>query len=496
MNPERWSRLKPVFQGALDQPADARHAWMQQACGDDEELLRDAEALLDAHDTAGDFLEQPAQLDPADLDTLPEGTMLGDYRIGRELGRGGMGIVYLATDNLDRDVAIKTLPGALAADPNLRERLRREAKAAGNIKHHGVATIYLLDEIDGYLVIVSEYVEGDTLRTLLSRGGLEPARAQAIALEIASALAAAHDARVVHRDLKPENVIVMPAGHVKLVDFGIAHIEGPESVRMTTPGMMLGTPAYMAPEQLAGDTVTPRTDIYSFGIVFSEMLTGRHPLATGSASGGSEAVGRVPPEGVITEGGPGKPVPPHLAAIIARCLKIDPNARYASGRELLAALSANTAPVAPADDDQKTMVGTPRWWWEFHQAFIAVLYWLMIWPAWKGRQIVGGPLGRGLFILTLIAVIVAANLRLHLWFTSRFYPRELRWARRRAGIWIRLADWLFVASLAATGILVGEDRSPVAIVLLAVAVGAAIAFLVIERATARAAFRNSTTPRM
>lgn len=497
MNPERWSRLKPVFQGALDQPADARRAWMQQACGDDEELLRDAEALLDAHDTAGDFLEQSAQLDPADLDTLPEGTMLGAYRIGRELGRGGMGIVYLATDNLDRDVAIKTLPGALAADPNLRERLRREAKAAGNIKHHGVATIYLLDEIDGYLVIVSEYVEGDTLRTLLSRGGLEPARAQAIALEIASALAAAHDARVVHRDLKPENVIVTPAGRVKLVDFGIAHIEGPESARMTTPGMMLGTPAYMAPEQLAGGAVTPRTDIYSFGIVFSEMLTGRHPLSTGrSASGGREAVGRVPPEGDITEGGPGKPVPPHLAAIIARCLKIDPDARYASGRELLAALSANTAPVAPADDDPKTMVGTPRWWWEFHQAFIAVLYWLMIWPAWKGRQIVGGPLGRGLFILTLIAVIVAANLRLHLWFTSRFYPRELRWARRRAGIWIRLADWLFVASLAASGILVGEDRSPVAIVLLAVAVGAAIAFLVIERSTARAAFRNSTTDRM
>jgi hypothetical protein len=292
---------------------------------------------------------------------------------------------------------------------------------------------------------------------------------------------------------------------------------------MTTPGMMLGTPAYMAPEQLAGGTVTPRTDIYSFGIVFSEMLTGRHPLSIGrSASGGSrlrrdlprsdklnsvgralpdttsgsEAVGRVPPEGDISEGGPGRPVPPHLAAIIARCLKIDPDARYASGRELLAALSATTAPVAPADDDPKTMVGTPRWWWEFHQAFIAVLYWLMIWPAWKGRQIVGGPLGRGLFILTLIAVIVAANLRLHLWFTSRFYPRELRWARRRAGIWIRLADWLFVASLAATGILVGEDRSPVAIVLLAVAVGAAIAFLVIERSTARAAFRNSTTDRM
>ena len=495
MNPERWSRLKVIFQGALDQPAEARRAWMQQACGDDGELLRDAAALLEAHDTAGDFLEQPAQLDPDDLDTLPEGTMLGSYRIGRELGRGGMGVVYLATDNLDRDVAIKTLPDALAADPNLRERLRREAKAAGNIKHHGIATIYLLDEIDGHLVIVSEYVQGDTLRTLLGRGGLEPARAHAIAVEIASALAAAHDARVVHRDLKPENVIVTPAGHVKLVDFGIAHIEGSESARMTTPGMMLGTPAYMAPEQLTGDAVTPRTDIYSFGIVFQEMLTGRHPLTVGRVPPSTDSVGRVPPENVAGEGGPAGPIPARLTAIITRCVKTDPNERYASGGELLAALAANAVPAAPSVDNGKTTAGSPRWWWEFHQAFIAVLYWLMTWPAWKGRQIVGSPLGRALFIFTLIAVIVA-SLRLHLLFTSRFYPATLRWARRRAGLWIRLADWLFVASLAVTGILVGEDSSPVAIVLLAVAVGAAIAFLVIERATTRAAFRTSTTPRM
>jgi len=470
MNRERWSRLKALFQGALDQPAVARRSWMQQACGDDADLLRDAEALLDAYDTAGDFLERPAQIDPGDLDAFSEGTMLGSYRIRRELGRGGMGVVYLATDNLERDVAVKTLPPALAADPTLRERLRREAMAAGTIGHSGVATVYLLDEIDGHLVIVSEYVQGDTLRTLLSRdGALEPARAYEIALEIAGALAAAHDARVVHRDLKPENVIVTPAGRVKLVDFGIAHIEGPDSARMTIPGMMLGTPAYMAPEQLAGGSVTPRTDIYSFGLVFSEMLTGR--------------------------GGPGRPMPP-FTAIIERCLKIDPLERYASGRELLAALTDSTAPAAVLKTDEQTVSGSPRWWWEFHQAFIAVLYWLMTWPAWKGRQIVGGPLGRALFIAMLVAVIVAANLRLHLWFTSRFYPAELQWARQRAGIWIQLADWSFVASLATTGILVGEDRSPVAIVLLSVAVGAAIAFLVIERATARAAFRTSTTPRM
>jgi hypothetical protein len=490
MNPERWSRLKVLFQGALDQPAEARRAWMKQACGDDADLLHDAEALLDAHDTAGDFLEHPAQLDPADLDTLPEGTMLGSYRIGRELGRGGMGVVYLATDNLDRNVAIKTLPPAVAADPNLRERLRREAKAAGTIKHGGVATIYLLDEIDGHLVIVSEYVQGDTLRTLLRHGGLEPARAHAIAVEIAGALAAAHEARVIHRDLKPENVIVTPAGRVKLVDFGIAHIEGTESARMTIPGMLLGTPAYMAPEQLAGGRVTPRTDVYSFGVVLREMFTGQYPLSTGGSAFARNSLQRDPPNiAPVT-------IPAAVAAIIARCTKINPDDRYASGIELLAALTQNTAPAAVWQTDERTGSGSPRWWWEFHQAFIAILYWLMTWPAWTGRQIIGGPLGRGLFILLLIAVIVAANLRLHLWFTSRFYPTELQWARQRAGIWIQPADWLFVASLAATGILVGEDRSPVAIVLLSVAVGAAIAFLVIERATARAAFGTSTTPRM
>ena len=114
---------------------------------------------------------------------------------------------------------------------------------------------------------------------------MESTRAHALAVEIAGALAAAHDARVIHRDLKPENIIVTPAGRIKVVDFGIAHVEAPEQARLTVPGMMLGTPAYMAPEQLAGGVVTPRADVYAFGIVFSEMLTGQHPLA----------VGRVPP---------------------------------------------------------------------------------------------------------------------------------------------------------------------------------------------------------
>jgi hypothetical protein len=269
--------------------------------------------------------------------------------------------------------------------------------------------------------------------------------------------------------------------------------------------MMLGTPAYMAPEQLAGGVVTPHADVYAFGIVFSEMLTGQHPLAAGRSASADTSlrrdlphnrelnpVGRVPPEPDATEGGPAGTIAPRLAAIIQRCVNPDPNQRYANGGELLAALADD---VGRATGVEQTAPGSPRWWWEFHQAVAAGVYWVMAWPAWKGREVIGGPMGRALFIATLIAVIVAANLRLHLWFTSRFYPAQLRWARRRTGPWIRAADWLFVASLAVSGILVGEDRSPVAVVLIAVAVGAAIAFLVIERATARAAFHSSATPR-
>jgi hypothetical protein len=204
-------------------------------------------------------------------------------------------------------------------------------------------------------------------------------------------------------------------------------------------------------------------------------------------------MGRVPPSIEAMRGGPAGHIPARFAAIIAKCLNPDPEGRYASGRELVAALAEGET-TAPAGGDA-TDFSSPRWWWEFHQGIAAAVYWLMIWPAWTGREIIGGRTGHALFFAVLIAVIVATILRLHLWFTSRFYPSQLRWARRRSRPWIRIADWLFVGGLGVSGILVGEERSPVAIVLVAVAVGAAIAFLIIERATARAAFRNTTTPR-
>ena len=464
MTPERWHRLKSIFEGALDQPIAARRDWIRQECGGDQELLQEATALLRSHETAGGFLEAPPGLDP-DLDTLEDGTSLGPFRIVRRIGRGGMGVVYLADDlELGRQVALKALPSFLASNSELRERLRREARAAATIKHPSIATVYSLREIDEHLFIVSEYVEGTTLRAVLDSGPLDASGARAVAVQIASALAAAHAAGVVHRDLKPENVIITPGGEIKVVDFGIAHIDEPESVRLTKQGVALGTPGYMPPEQRFGGTVDARADVFAFGVLFAEILLGRRPTTTEDHA----------------------LIPPRFATLIATCVKPNPEARFASGGELLKALSVEPA----ADDAQPATIGSPRWWWEFHQVATAAVYWGMVWPAWLGRQIVGGATGRGLFLAALIAVSVAATLRLHLWFTARFYPVELNRARARAGGWIRLADSLFVLSLGITGILVGDDRSPVAVVLVAVAAGAAIAFLVIERTTTRAAFRH------
>ena len=474
MNAERWSRLKTIFEKALDQPASAREEWLRQACEGDEDLLREARALIRSHETAGGFLESPPHLDP-DLDAIEDGALLGTFRIVRRIGRGGMGVVYLADDQeLGRKVALKALPPVLASNTELRERLRREARAVAHIKHPSIAIVYSLREIDDHLFIVSEYVEGTTLRTLVDGGPLEAPQAFAIAIKIASALAAAHAANVVHRDLKPENVIVTPSGEVKVVDFGIAHIDGGESPRLTREGAVLGTPGYMPPEQLLGGAVDARADVFAFGVVLAETLLGRRPRTANDYAR----------------------VPSPFATIIARCMSANPDARYESGSALLEALSEETPgtnsahaviPQAVPGGDS----GSALWWWEFHQAVAAVVYWVMVWPAWTGRQLIGGLAGRTLFIAVLLAVSVAAMLRLHLWFTSRFYPGELGWARDRSSRWIHLADWLFVLSLALTGILVGDDRSPVSAVLLAVAVGTAVAFLVIEPATARAAFRRS-----
>jgi serine/threonine-protein kinase len=480
MTPERWDRLKSLFQGALDRPAAEREPWLLAASGGDAELLREARALLHSHDTVGDFLDAPVSVDPDDVETLVPGSHLGQhYEIQDVLGRGGMGIVYLAHDyRLGRRVALKALPPLASADPALRERLTREARAAATIAHPAVATVFALEEIDGNLYIASEYVPGETLAKEIARGPLPPARAQAIAIEIVRALTAAHAAGVVHRDLKPENVLITLDG-VKVLDFGIARVEGIAGTRLTREGAMLGTPAYMAPEQLVGAAVDARADIYTVGVMLSEMLTGRHPLAVGQES---RAVHR----SAQREGGssPGD-VSPGMRTVIARCLQTDPAARFSSAAELLAALQQADTP-ATLDGDSVTGA---LWWWRFHQAATAVVYAAMVYPLWIARGVVGGMTGRLLFVAGLTAIIAAVTLRLHLWFTSRFYAGELEWARGRNGRWLMGADALVAAVLIGGGLAMGDQRAPLGDVLIAMGVIGALSFLVIEPVTARAAFK-------
>lgn len=465
MTPERWARLKHLFQSALDQPATERLAWLEQACAGDAEMLHEAQALLAAHDSAGDFLEQPASAEPDQDETLEVGSRLGEhYQINGVLGRGGMGIVYLAHDfRLGRRVALKALPASIAASEPMRERLRREARAAATISHPAVATVYALEEIDGHLYMATEYVPGHPLSSEIGRGPIPEAQARAIAVEIGEALAAAHAAGVVHRDLKPDNVLLTTNG-VKVVDFGIAHLEGPEATRLTRAGALIGTPAYMAPEQLLGGHVDARADIYAFGVVLSEMLTGTHPLR-----------GATPPSSTT------------LAAIVTQCMQSDPSARFASARVLVEAIAAS-APVVTTTSAAATPATPARWWWEFHQAAAALVYCAMVYPAWLGRGALGGLTGRALFVMTLAAVIVAVTLRAQLWFTARSYSRELEWARQRNGPWVLAADAVFAVTLIAGGLAIGD--SPLGILLLAVGIGAAAAALVVEPVTTRAAFRD------
>jgi serine/threonine protein kinase len=487
MTPQRWSQIRALFNGALERPPEARAAWLQAECGSDAALLAEAERLLRSFDTLGGFLDEPAHVDPADLalaappaegdrPTAPEGAdwppgrRVGDYEIVGTLGRGGMGVVYLATDlRLDRRVALKVLsPEMQLVDkgPQL-----SEARTAARITHPAVAVLYEAGQLDGRHVLASEYVPGRSLRQLLEQGPIDAVAARAIAADVARGLDAAHAAGVLHRDLKPENIIVTEGGHAKIVDFGIARLFDPDSPVIVS-GVIRGTPAYMAPEQLLEGRTSPSSDFYALGVVLEEMLTGRHPLAA-------------PAEQPL----PGDTFVQKLRAVADRARQPDPQRRFSRASEMVAALEAISGHESPTAVEPRALPsagGPNRWWWEFHQVAAAVSYAAMLIPAWMAREQIGGLEGRGFFIATAVAALVASMLRLHLWFTSRQHASELAWARRRSAPFIRLADILLVVSLVIGAGLVAA-QSVLDVVLLVLAVGVAVAFAFIEPSTARAA---------
>ena len=514
---DRDDRIDRLYALALEQPAASRDAFIDTAAEDDD-VKNEVRAVLAADDYAGDFLSGSAR-DVVEEPILAPGTTLGQYRIERLLGRGGMGVVYEARDTrLDRRVALKALAPDFERDERQRERLEREAKAAAALAHPGIATVYALEEFDHHLYIASEYLDGDTLRVEMSHGPLTPARVLDVGIQLARALDAAHQHHVVHRDLKPENVIRLSSGTLKVLDFGLAQIVDPTELmsrtrtvarqRLTREGLIAGTPPYMSPEQLRGRVTDFRTDHFSLGVLLYEAATGRHPFGGSSLDSVIAQILTVPPEI------PDMPdeMPGVLWAVIERSLRKDPAQRFASTAELTVALEAARddiergspralaaaspgLPVAAvtASSDATSVAGgadqAPLTWWRFHQMAAALAYWTMVWPAW----IVHGALGRAglaFFFALLAAIVVAGNLRLHLWFSSRVYPEDLGARLADVRRWIRGADIAFAALLIGGGIALPETRAGWAAVLISFGIGTALAAFIIEPATERAALRK------
>src|SRR3984885_367902 len=272
--------------------------------------------------------------------TLAAGTKFGPYEIQSPLGAGGMGEVYRATDTkLGRDVALKVLPGEMAQDPERLARFRREAKVLAQLDHPSIVTIYSVEESDGVHFLTMQLVEGQPLDRLICEGGLPLEQIVEIASALGDALAAAHEKGIVHRDLKPANVMVSNEGRVKVLDFGLAKDVGASdsaaatltSDHRTQAGMVMGTPAYMSPEQTSGRPLDHRTDIFSMGVVLHEMATGRRPFdGTSSAELISAILRDTPPS--VTDLRPD--LPSDLARIIRRCLEKDPRHRLQTARDV------------------------------------------------------------------------------------------------------------------------------------------------------------------
>jgi serine/threonine protein kinase len=268
---------------------------------------------------------------------LEENAMLGPYRIASRIGEGGMGAVYRAKDTrLGRDVAIKVLTAVTLSDKERLQRFEQEARATGMLNHPNLLTIYDIGSTEGTPFLVSELLEGENLRDRIDRGAIPPRKAVDISQQMAHGLAAAHDKGVIHRDLKPENIFITKEGRVKILDFGIAKLtptggsEGPMfQMAATEPGMVLGTVGYMSPEQVRGEQVDRRSDIFAFGAIFYEMLTGSRAFKRDSSIETLSAILKEDPPD-LTEVNPN--IPPPIERLVRRCLEKDREQRFQSAR--------------------------------------------------------------------------------------------------------------------------------------------------------------------
>ena len=354
MSPERWEQITDIYTAALELKANEREVFLAEICAGDDELRREVESLLKANSEAGDFISQPVIKDIAPLLTTRNecsliGQNLAHYRIISSLGAGGMGKVYLAEDTkLGRQVALKTLPQEYCYDSNLVQRFKTEARAAANLNHPNISTLYSVEEVDNCHFITLEYVEGKTLSELIPKGGLDVKIFLDWFISIADALAHSHEKGIVHRDIKPGNIMITTGGVPKILDFGLAQIERQiaseniSTLKMTKPGQIIGTPAYMSPEQAEGKEIDARTDIFSLGVVMYEAITGTRPFVGENYAAIVSNLLKTEPPSVSDI----KPKIPYLLArLISRCLQKLRRQRFQSMNEVRVILEEVKAAV-------------------------------------------------------------------------------------------------------------------------------------------------------
>ena len=346
-DPQRWQRVKKIFEGALERHGAERDSFLEDACAGDVEVREEVYSLLRSYEVAGSFMESPAVAhaasDLAAEKKLTPGQRVKHYQIVRLVGEGGMGEVYLATDTiLGRRVALKVLPSFVSNDPERLRRFTQEARAASRLSHPNVCVVHEVGETDdGRPFIAMEYVEGMTLRQRIRSQAMKLGDVLDIAIQVADALTAAHETGIVHRDIKPENIAIRPDGFAKILDFGLAKLtERHKSATTTTmptllfqssPGVVIGTAAYMSPEQARGVAVDERTDIWGLGVVLYEMASGRAPFTGETPTDVVVAIveREQPPISEHVED-----VPPELERIVRKALRKDKNERYQIVKEM------------------------------------------------------------------------------------------------------------------------------------------------------------------
>ena len=377
MRPDRWKQVKQLYHAALEREPEARKAFLDEACAGDEDLRREVAELLACDNPSDSFIQSPAieiaaramaaepliEASNNPMGSLIAGSQIGAYRLLEPLGRGGMGEVHLALDTrLGRKVAVKLLLAEFTTDAERLRRFEQEARAASALNHPNIITVYEIGEIEGRRFIVTEYVEGETLRRRTAgapQRRIRLSEALEIAAQVAAALQAAHEAGITHRDIKPENVMLRADGLIKVLDFGLAKLSGAlagsqsaavESLN-TRSGTVMGTASYMSPEQARGEKVDHRADIFSLGVMLYEMLARRRPFEGETASDVMAAILTSEPV-TLTEVAP--EVPATLWRIVQRCLEKRPGQRFQSAGDLGFALeglstSSGTRPKSRLD---------------------------------------------------------------------------------------------------------------------------------------------------